>query len=80
MDLGLKGKVALITRAGSQKGFGRGIALTLAKECCDIIASDINLEGAELTAVAVREWGCRALAWKADVTNRDQSIERVARL
>ena len=71
MDLRLKGKVALITGVGSQKGFGRGIALTLAKEGCDIIANDINL-GAELTAVAVRELGCRALAWKAGVTNRDQ--------
>ena len=32
MDLGLKGKVALVTGAGSQIGFGKAIALLLAKE------------------------------------------------
>jgi len=47
MDLGLEGKVALITGAGSQKGFGKGIALILAKEGCDIIVNDIDLEGAK---------------------------------
>jgi NAD(P)-dependent dehydrogenase (short-subunit alcohol dehydrogenase family) len=32
MDLGLKGKVALVTGAGSQIGYGKGIALTPARE------------------------------------------------
>jgi NAD(P)-dependent dehydrogenase (short-subunit alcohol dehydrogenase family) len=40
MDLGLKDKVALVTGAGSQTGFGKGIALVLAKEGCDIAVSD----------------------------------------
>jgi len=35
MDLGLKGKVALVTGAGSQKGMGRAIAVALAREGCD---------------------------------------------
>ena len=43
MDLGLKGKVALVTGAGSQIGYGKGIVLTLAREGCDIIAADIDL-------------------------------------
>ena len=30
MDLGLKGKVALITGAGSQIGYGKGAAMVLA--------------------------------------------------
>ncbi len=68
MDLGLKDKVALVTGAGSQVGFGRGIALTLAKYGCDIVANDIDGEGAQKTAAAVEAQGRKALAIKADVT------------
>jgi 3-oxoacyl-[acyl-carrier protein] reductase len=67
MDLGLKGKVALVTGAGSQIGYGKGIVLALAKEGCDIIASDKDIKGAEQTAAAVRALGCKAIAIKADV-------------
>ena len=35
MDLGLKGKIALVT--GSSRGIGRGIALALATEGCDVM-------------------------------------------
>ena len=68
MDLGLKDKVALITGAGSPVGFGRGIALTLAKYGCDIIANDIDGEGVQKTAADVEALGRKALAIKADVT------------
>jgi len=69
MDLGLQGKVALITGAGSQIGFGKGAAMTLAKEGCDIVVGDMNLEGAEQTAADVRALGRKAMAVKVDVTN-----------
>ena len=39
MDLGLNDKVAMVTGAGSQTGFGKGIALTLAQEGCDVSSS-----------------------------------------
>jgi 3-oxoacyl-[acyl-carrier protein] reductase len=68
MDLGLKDKVALVTGAGSQIGFGKGIVMALAKEGCDIIACDIDLEGAEKTASDVKALGRKAIALKADVT------------
>jgi len=68
MDLGLQGKVALVTGAGSQIGFGKAIALTLAKEGCDIVAADIDLEGAKQTAAEVEALGRKAIAVKADVT------------
>ena len=70
MDLGLKDKVAVITGTGSQIGFGKAIALTLAEEGCDVVGTDINGEGAEQTAAAVRDLGRKALSFKTDITDR----------
>jgi NAD(P)-dependent dehydrogenase (short-subunit alcohol dehydrogenase family) len=72
MDLGLKGKTALVTGTGSQIGYGKGIAVTLAGEGCNIISADIDLEGARQTAHEVEALGCEALAVKVDVANRGQ--------
>ena len=77
MDLGLKEKVAVVTGAGSQIGFGKGIALVLAKEGCDVAVSDIDLEGAEKTAAAIRDLGRKALALKIDVTNISRANEMI---
>lgn len=68
MDLDLKDKVALVTGAGSQTGFGKGIALVLAKEGCDIIIIDKDLEGAKKTAADIEAAGRKGLAFKVDVT------------
>jgi len=70
MDLGLKDKVALVTGTGSQVGFGRAIALTLAGEGCDIVAADMDLEGAEKTAADIEASNHKAIAIKVDVTDR----------
>lgn len=77
MDLGLKGKVALVTGTGSQIGYGKAIALTLAKEGCDIISADIDFEGAKKTASEVEAFGRKALAMKVDVTKRTEVEEMV---
>jgi 2-hydroxycyclohexanecarboxyl-CoA dehydrogenase len=69
MDLKLKDKVALVTGAGSQIGYGKAIALYLADEGCDIISADIDLEGAKKTAAEVEASGRKALAIKVDVTD-----------
>jgi 3-oxoacyl-[acyl-carrier protein] reductase len=73
MDLGFNGKVALVTGAGSQIGFGKEIALLLAKEGCNAIAvTDINLEDVEKTAEALKKLGCKSLAVKADITQKTE--------
>ncbi len=72
MDLGLKGKVALVTGTGSQIGYGKGIAMTLAGEGCNIISADIDLDGAKQTAGEVEDQGCKTIALKVDVANRSQ--------
>ena len=68
MDLGLKGKVALVTGAGSQKGFGKAIALSLAREGCDVIVSDVDFENVKKTADEIQKLGRKALAMKMDIT------------
>ena len=77
MDFGLQGKVALITGAGSPIGFGKAIALTLAKEGCDIIANDIDLPGAKQTADEINALGRKAISVKADISNKTEVNEMV---
>ena len=73
MDLGLTGKVALLTGAGSQIGFGKQIALLLAREGCEaVVVTDINLDDVKLTAEEVKGLGCKTIALKADVTNKGE--------
>jgi len=73
MDLGFKGKIALVTGAGSQIGFGREIALLLAKEGCEAVAvTDINLADVETTAEAVKKLGRKSIAIRADITKKNE--------
>ncbi len=80
MDLKLKGRVALVTGTGSQIGYGKAIALTLAGEGCDVISADIDLEGAKKTAAEIEKLGRKSMAVKVDVSNRsdvDKMVEAV---
>jgi NAD(P)-dependent dehydrogenase (short-subunit alcohol dehydrogenase family) len=73
MDLGFKDKVALVTGAGSQIGFGKEIALLLAREGCQAIAvTDINLDDARKTAEAVQKLGVKSTAIGADITGKNE--------
>jgi NAD(P)-dependent dehydrogenase (short-subunit alcohol dehydrogenase family) len=72
MDLGLQNKVALVTGAGSRKGFGKATALTLSKEGCNVVVIDKDREGAEQTAAEARAWGHRVIAAEVDITRREE--------
>ena len=71
----LKGKTALVT--GAAQGLGREIALALAKEGCDIIVTDIDLDGAEKTGEEVRALGKKAFVKKADVLKNAEVTELI---
>ena len=73
MESDLKDKVALITGAGSQIGFGKAITLALAREGCHVIATDIDLKGAQQTAAEAKALGRKAMAMKLDVANHAEA-------
>ena len=66
----LKGRVAIITGAGS--GNGRGIALRFSEEGVRIVAADLDPESARETANLVEDAGGEAFAVRADVSRREQ--------
>ncbi|MCX7911626.1 MAG: SDR family oxidoreductase [Dehalococcoidales bacterium] len=78
MDLKLRDKVALVTGAGSQIGYGHAICLTLAEEGCDVVCADLDYDGAVKTAQQVAALGRQSLAVKVDITRQDEVDRMVA--
>ena len=63
----LKGRVALVT--GAQQGIGAAIALALAGEGADVAVTwHDNEKAAEAVAQGVRDKGCKAALFRADVS------------
>jgi NAD(P)-dependent dehydrogenase (short-subunit alcohol dehydrogenase family) len=67
MDLGIAGRVALVT--GAARSLGRADAQALAAEGCRVAILDLNAEGA---AEAAQEIGGGARAYACDITDRGQ--------
>src|SRR4029453_9175736 len=68
MNLGLAGKVALVTGAG--RDIGREIALVLGREGAAVAVNYVrSKDAAEATASAIRSAGGGAIAVEADVTD-----------
>src|SRR5215469_12354932 len=67
----LEGKTALVT--GASTGIGKGIALELAAQGCDVaVNTNDDTKGAEKTVEELRAQGRRASAVFADVSVADQ--------
>jgi len=71
MDLGLKGKVALIT--GASQGIGKAIALTLAEEGCNLAICARRKEALDSSAKEIRAKGVEVLAIQSDVTKPEDN-------
>ncbi|MDR5752401.1 MULTISPECIES: 3-oxoacyl-ACP reductase FabG [unclassified Caballeronia] len=66
MDLGLNGKVAIVT--GSARGLGAATARRLAQEGAKVVITDINADLAQGTARALQEDGLAAHCVVGDIT------------
>ena len=77
MDLGIAGKVALVT--GGARSLGRQDCLTLAAEGARIVILDLNGEGAAETAKEIADAGGTARGYAVDITDRAALAEVVAR-
>jgi len=77
MDLGIKGRVALVS--GGARSLGKADCLALASEGCKIVVLDLNAEGAAETAGEISAQGGVARGYEVDITNRTQLADVVGR-
>jgi glucose 1-dehydrogenase len=78
MTVILSGKVALVT--GAARGIGRASAVALAEAGCDVLLNDFSqMALAEEGAMAIRQFGRRALAVSTDISDYG-AVERLVEL
>ncbi len=67
----VKGKVVVVTGGASNPGLGYASALMLAREGARVVVTDLDGEGAELCADAIRGIGGEAIALQQDVVDEN---------
>ena len=76
MELNLKSKNAIIT--GGASGFGKQLAIDLAKEGTNIIIADISIENAQkVSEELISKYNVKSFAIKTDLSNYDDTINLI---
>ena len=78
MDLGIKGKVALVT--GGARNLGKADAVVLAQEGCAVAVLDLNGEGALEAAKEIVDKGGTAKGYACDIADRPQVASVIAQV
>jgi 3-oxoacyl-[acyl-carrier protein] reductase len=78
MDLGIRGKVALIT--GAARSIGKADAEILAAEGCKVAIVDLNAEGAETTAKEIADKGGTVRGYECDIRDSARVQDVVTRI
>ena len=78
MDLGIRGKVALVT--GGARSLGKADCLALAAEGCKVAILDLDPEGADLVAKLILADGGAARGYGCDIRDTAQVQDVVARI
>ncbi len=77
MDLGIKGKNALV--CGASKGLGRACAVSLAREGCNVVIAARDREQLEKTAAEIRSaTGAKVTAVAVDITTDEGRVAALA--
>lgn len=71
--MNFKGRTAIVTGVGSERGFGAAISNYMAEGGCNIICVNRHVEGAERIAKTIQEtYGVKTCAIKADISEFNQ--------
>jgi len=76
MDLGIKGKVVIVTGAG--RGIGRKIASTFGEEGCNVVVAEIDKATAQEAADEITALGVKAVPAVNDITDLD-SVQKMVK-
>jgi len=78
MDLGIRGKTAIVT--GGSRGVGKEIAMTLAKEGANVaLTYQGNEEKAQEVVAEIQKLGCKAIAYQVNLAHAEEAVKLIER-